>query len=83
MESQTEMVRSIGPHRASMGPRPEGHGESTIARAVGGRKYFTLQWGHVQKDMERRLKKRQKKGGLFAASMGPRPEGHGEVILTM
>ena len=59
-----------------MGPRPEGHGESDHRKdlRLG---FYALQWGHVQKDMERDPVK-----GLlnlvFGASMGPRPEGHGE-----
>ena len=41
--------------------------------------YDLLQWGHVQKDMERaRVAQRESKNGF--ASMGPRPEGHGEVV---
>ena len=85
---------------ASMGPRPEGHGEferwnpplHKYARFNGATSrrtwrvtmmlgslgtLYLLQWGHVQKDMERR-KKNDKIHLSRVASMGPRPEGHGE-----
>ena len=90
---------------ASMGPRPEGHGELIfLARwnanpltlqwghvqkdmercstdlMVGS--LLGLQWGHVQKDMERNVKTPQKCDGCNA-SMGPRPEGHGEPHIAM
>mgnify|MGYP006292033173 CR=1 FL=1 len=62
---------------ASMGPRPEGHGEHFNVIFVILVFPFMLQWGHVQKDMES-----YSEPGLFVlqftASMGPRPEGHGE-----
>ena len=37
-----------------------------------------LQWGHVQKDMESNRSFNTGTTGIFA-SMGPRPEGHGEM----
>ena len=60
-----------------MGPRPEGHGEE-IRGKVQSSHPKKLQWGHVQKDMERDLFNFVSLG-RSGASMGPRPEGHGEI----
>ena len=60
-----------------MGPRPEGHGETTRI-SIRLREKNWLQWGHVQKDMES-SKIIGTQEIITSASMGPRPEGHGEA----